>query len=333
MARVRKEEQEFGSESFLDVVANVVGILIILVMVVGMRIQKSSAEAVEAEVPAVDLSAMRSQSQQLSRELDQLAAQIGLSGRELLELASQQQDLAALGADRRREMDQRRLALDELSRRQLDEQQRRAAAEQLASQLERDLETTESSKQKITIESYPTPLSRTVDGKEQHFQLRAGRIAPIPLDELLVKLKADAQSQFWKLKDLPEATATVGPIDGFRLRYTFQRVDVPLEDQIAGRRMVSSMAQLSQWTLIPSDNLLGETLEEALLPQSEFHRALTKHRGRNTTVTLWTYPDSFKEFRRLKKELYQLGFPIAGRPMPADSPIGGSPHGSKSAAQ
>lgn len=333
MARVRKEEQEFGSESFLDVVANVVGILIILVMVVGMRIQKSSAEAVEAEVPNVDLSAAKSEARQLGGELDQLSSQLAQSTRELEQLASQQLDLAALGADRRRELDQHRRALDLQSRRQFDEQQRLAAAEHLASQLERDLASAESSKQKITIESYPTPLSRTVDGKEQHFQLRGGRIAPIPLDELLVKLKADAQSQFWKLKDLPEATATVGPLDGFRLRYTFQRVDVPLEDQIAGRRMVSSMAQLSQWTLIPSDNLLGETIEEALLPQSEFHRALAKHRGRATTVTLWTYPDSFNEFRRLKKELYQLGLPIAGRPLPADTPIGGSPHGSKSAAQ
>ena len=159
-----------------------------------------------------------------------------------------------------------------MSQKQFDAQRRREAAQSLVEQLQRDLASADESKKSITIESYPTPLARTVDGKEAHFQLRGGRLAHIPLEELLAKLKADAPSQFWKLKDLPEATGTVGPIDGFRLRYTFQRVDVPLEDQLAGGKLIQSFAQLSQWTLIPSDNLLGETVDEALAPQFRVSR-------------------------------------------------------------
>jgi hypothetical protein len=78
---------------------------------------------------------------------------------------------------------------------------------------------------------------------------------------------------------------------------------------------------------------MGETIDEAMDPQSNLRAVLARHKSRDTTITLWTYPDSFGEFRRLKKELYLLGFPIAGRPLPADAPIGGSPRGSKSAAQ
>lgn len=331
--RPRNEEQEFGSESFLDVLANVVGVLIILVMVVGMRIQKTLAESAETAVPAIDLTAPQAELSGLEEELARFASQAGAAGRDAMTRQAEQEELAAALRERQRELERRRRALDEQSQQRFDAQRKRAAAEALAEQLRRDLASAEGSKSKITIESFPTPLARTVDGKEEHFQLRSGRIAHIPLEELLTKLKADAPSQFWKLKDLPEATGTVGPIDGFRLRYTFQRVDVPLEDQMAGKRLVGSFAQLSQWTLVPSDNLMGETIDEALDSQSNLRAVLGKHKARDTTITLWTYPDSFGEFRRLKKELYLLGFPIAGRPMPPDAPIGGSPRGSKSAAQ
>jgi hypothetical protein len=52
-----------------------------------------------------------------------------------------------------------------------------------------------------------------------------------------------------------------------------------------------------------------------------------------TTVTLWCYPDSFEEFRKLREELHRLGVPTAGRPMPEGAPIGGSTEGSKSVVQ
>jgi hypothetical protein len=331
--RARHEEQEFGSESFLDVIANVVGILIILVMITGMRIQRSLAESVTVEVPAIDLTAPQAELNGLEEELSRLTSQAGAAGSAAAARQAEQEELAAALRQRQREIEERRRALDAQAQQMFDSQRQRASAEALAAQLRRDLASAEGSRSQVTVESYPTPLARSVDGKEEHFQLRAGRIAHIPLEELLTKLKADAPSQFWKLKDLPEATGTVGPIDGFRLRYTFQRVDVPLEDQMAGKRLVGSFAQLSQWTLVPSDILMGETIEEALAPRSNVRTVLAKHRSRDTTITLWTYPDSFSEFRQLKKELYLMGFPIAGRPLPADAPIGGSPRGSKSAAQ
>ena len=38
--RTQRPELEFGSDSFLDVVCNIVGILIILIVVVGVRLQR-----------------------------------------------------------------------------------------------------------------------------------------------------------------------------------------------------------------------------------------------------------------------------------------------------
>ena len=53
----------------------------------------------------------------------------------------------------------------------------------------------------------------------------------------------------------------------------------------------------------------------------------------DTTVTVWTYPDSYAAYRRLKETLQGMGFQCAARPMPEGELIGGSPHGSRSAAE
>jgi hypothetical protein len=333
MPRRPTQSEQFGSDSFLDVVANVVGILIILVMMVGMRVKNVPARGDEQPAAALDLSQPRAVAQSLQDETLRLADQTSSLDLEAQQRLDRERQLAAELDAQRRELEASRRSLDVQAQADLSAQREVWAAQSLAQQLERDLAQTATAKTSTKIESYPTAIARTVEGKEAHFQLRGGRIAYIPLEELLAQLKNDAQSQFWKLKDLPEATSTVGPLGGFRLRYTFERVDVPLEDQMSSKRFISSYAQLSQWTLIPTDSLIGETLEEALAERSDFRLALAKLNKRQTTVTLWVYPDSFSAFRAVKKEMYLQGIATAGRPLPDDTPIGGSPRGSKSAAQ
>src|SRR4029077_16453539 len=75
--------------------------------------------------------------------------------------------------------------------------------------------------------------------------------------------------------------------------------------------------------LTPVDDNLGETIDEALQPESQFHLIITGRKAKDATITLWTYPGSFDEFRRLKKELYRLGFPIAPRPLPPGGAVRG----------
>jgi hypothetical protein len=184
----------------------------------------------------------------------------------------------------------------------------------------------------VRIESYPTPLSRRVDGDEAHFQLRGGCVVFIPLEELIDEFKRDARRKASKLLGQVELTDTVGPTGGFRLRYTLVRRQVTDETAIATGR-AGTYATLDKWTLIPTSGRLGEPVDVALGSNSDFRSALAQFRPERTTVTLWTYPDSFAQFRQLKKELYRLGFPTAARPLPFGVPIGGSPEGTKSAAQ
>jgi len=85
--------------------------------------------------------------------------------------------------------------------------------------------------------------------------------------------------------------------------------------------------------LVPLSQDLGEPADMALAEDSDFRRALRQFRPGRHTVTIWLYGDSFAAFRQVRQELYRLGYAVAARPLPADTPIGGSPEGSKSAAQ
>jgi hypothetical protein len=72
---------------------------------------------------------------------------------------------------------------------------------------------------------------------------------------------------------------------------------------------------------------------QALSPGSELFSRLKAFKPQSTTVTVWVYPDSFDDFRSIKAELFKRGYLTAARPMPEGHPIGGSPDGSRSAAE
>ena len=228
--------------------------------------------------------------------------------------------LALLLADGERELNARRNLLDKHGKDQFDLERELAAAQSRLERLERDRDAAKNKKSSaVEIRNYPTPISQTVFGKEAHFQLRGGRIAWVPLDELQELFLHDAKEKVYRLRNESDFTETVGPRGGFRLQYTLIRT--------------GNHPQLEGYDLLPMNHRLGEPLQVALGPQSQFRAEMGRLRAQQTTITLWTYPDSFAEFRALKKELYQMGFPVAARPLQEGQLIGGSPSGSKSAAE
>jgi hypothetical protein len=333
MGRKAPQVETAGSDSFLDVVTNIVGILIILVMVVGERARHTlfSAPAPPDNTAQVLQENARKQAAVQSvqtevLEIDQQMKQLSAS----LDSRRQERELlAALIAASRQELDRHRAELDEQKQQSYDAGKQLALAEAELSRLTRLHEATAEIKPaSLKVESYPTPLAKPVDDKELHLQLRGGRVAVVPVDELVDRLKNTAKDRLWKLKDYPEMTDTIGPVDGFRMRYKLVRVNALGQ---VGRD--GTFVQLDLWELIPVSSDLGETLEEALSPTSRLRAKLDNMHPRQWTVTLWVYPDSFDLFRALRKEFYTLGYHVAGRPLPTDVPIGGSPRGTKSAAQ
>jgi hypothetical protein len=85
--------------------------------------------------------------------------------------------------------------------------------------------------------------------------------------------------------------------------------------------------------MIPNSSQLGEPIDAALARNSQFREKLQMLSPHLYTITVWTYADSFADYRRLKKELYEMGYQVAARPLLMGMPIAASPNGSKSSAQ
>ncbi len=333
------ETEPVNADSFLDIVASVVCIMLIMVVMVGMRIRNTPVDPMlgpGAEEAHAALEAAVAAERSLRDEMDKILREIR-NLEEATAIRALERDVIATGvaalerelAQRRSEMDARAQARFDLTR-QLSEARRRL--DELRDQ-QRRVQTARP--EAIVVESYPTPLGRAVDDEELHFHLRQGRVAQVPVESLVRLAREDARRKADRLIErdgLPEFTETVGPEGGFRFRYTVQRHDT-IEEQPGGGAIRHIGLRMTEWTVIPVGGQVGETVDEALAPNSAFHRALAQRKSDKTTITIWVYADSFDAFRRLRKELHQLGLGVAARPLPEGVMIAGSPRGSKSLAQ
>jgi hypothetical protein len=337
MAHTRQAETEaVNADSFLDIVASIVSIMIIMVLMTGLKIRHAPVDAAEidqAPPAAAEMSRELSGEQTLRAEVLKLAAEIQNvqqetlgrgQERDALAMAVQSLQMKTGGGGQAAEVQTPQDAL--LAGRLSDARSRLEEIERLRLAIEA------APAAPVQIESYPTPLGRTVDGRELHFQLRGGRIAFIPTESLIAQFQSDVERKVHKLVDSPELTETIGPEGGFRLRYTLERHDVThTEARQSGR--AGAYVRVKRWTFIPVEDPLGETIDEALAAGSQFQQAISERQARGATITCWTYPDSFDAFRRLKKELYRRDFAVAARPLPKGAPIGFSPNGSRSTSE
>jgi len=330
MPRPRPEEMSSaGQDSFLDVVTNIVGILIILVMVIGARLRQVSITDVQ---PAPDVTALEDELRSLARtvastegEIESLQEQARTVATSAVFAAEERVQLATAVAAGKAELAARRQAGEaarvaaaeaEAQRRKLENELAQATRD--ARQLAHAPPTTQE------VLAYPTPIGRTVNGDEIHFRVADGRVAYIPLDELFSLAKQQTQRRGPSLVSTAARVESVGPAQGFRLDYVIEAKI----DQTRGQVLIRSR----EWVVRPDGEPVGEPVEEALEAQSRFRSALANVKP-ETTVTFWCYPDSFAAVRRLREEMHRLAIPTAARPLPEGAPIGGSVEGSKSVAQ
>ncbi len=352
--RAAQTELEFGSDSFLDIIANIVGVLIILIVVAGMRVSNApvplttiaSADELDRAVPEAALlpqvAAMtrpKEPSLELVRVAREVQADVDLIESETTTHLRESQRLAVKEEDLRRQLESISLALANQTD-ALETDARRIALARAAihrsnatlAQLQTELEEAKSQKSPVEqIKHWLTPLSRTVHGKELHFRLAENRVARVPLEELIDRLRAQVDRQKHWLAKFPRHQGTVGPVGGFTMEYVVERQQLSGVGQLRYGRGAMQIG-VSQWQLKVEPDLQGESGDVALNPGSAFHLAL-KTAEPGTTLTFWVYPDSFSLFRRLQKFAHREGLTVAARPLPHGVPIAGSPHGTKSAGQ
>lgn len=348
--RKPREEMEFGSDSFLDVVANVVGILIILMVLAGIRAKTApvnlaeeapevapvqsappvvvAAEPVDEELKVArqrELVALQSKSDSLEQELDRLRHIAQENESKLTELQSQdavqKNRIAALSSnlegefaslrDNQQEADLLEAAVHAVRVRLKKRQAEVIAAEKQPNRVEQ-------------LEHRITPVSRVISENETelHFRCLSGAVTIVPIEELVERMKGQMERQRDVILRLKKYSGSVGPVRGWNLNYIIET-----QQQLGMVR-----ASVSQFELSPEADLTGERSDVALRPDSAFRNELRKAEP-GSTVTFWVYPDSFVLFRKLQALAHREGFTVAARPLPEGTPIMGSPNGSRSAAQ
>ena len=330
---------EAGQDSFLDIVSNMVGILIILLVVAGLRVKNlppmSKADEAKVAAAAETLDRRQAAYNNISTECLKLTEDF-----EVLQAQYERCELEYQGAMKKHVWLEHAIrshaqTLDDDSR--ADFEMQRQLAELDAALEDREHKKNWLAAQKpeaVILENYPTPISRNADSeKEVHFRVLNGRIAHVPFRYLQSQLETEVMRRRNDLLTQPRITGVLGPIDGFQMQYSVIRQDLPMH--LAQEAGVRSVAMLERCEMIPvgDDKLLGETLEQAMSPDSAFRTCLLGCRQNEYSVTVWVYPDSFGEFQKVKTFLYRSGYRAAARPMDFGQPITASPHGTKSASQ
>ena len=337
MSRRREQHESPGKDSFLDVVANVVAILIILVLVVGSQAKQAAvAEQVAKRVaaagaaPQIDVTTAESAAAAVEASVYELQRKIQQQSLAAAMKAKEREKIQLLVTVAEQRMAEHRNQLDGAERAKYDLQEQLIASRGELAKLSA-ADATLAKPTPTVLQHLPTPMAKTVFGTEIHFRLLGGRLAYVPWDEMLVQLKADAPKHVDKLRDSPRVELSLPVVAGFGVRYILRRNEVQMQTRIG--TATQSRVELEKLYFIDAEQNLGVPLAEALQPGSEFKSRIGELKPQNTTVTVWVYPDSFDQFRTLKAELFKQGYLTAGRPLPEGHPIGGSPDGSRSSAE
>jgi hypothetical protein len=359
MSRRAREEMPFGSDSFLDVLANIVGILIILIVAAAARMGRApdlailtqvaapqtdaspapaprepeppvsaAAEPVSDEPPAELTAEMQSISSRLSTLNDKsLAAEAKLKKYRIAQQAardalSEEDRKAARQAEALREAQLRVARLEEALG------DRRQALNGLLAEFE---EAEKSKPPAIQVKHRLAPISQEIVGAELHFRVSGGRVTVVPLTALAERVKAQLERQKEWLASHGRHSAVVGPVDGYSMQYLVEKLPLSALDR---HRLGYGAFRVGVKSadIIAEPDLVGETPEEALRRGSTFAMAV-KMAPENAALTFWVYPDSFHAYRILQAACQAEGFVVAGRPLPQGHNIGVSSNGSRSAGQ
>jgi hypothetical protein len=318
----------------MDTIANLVGIMIILVVIVGSKGFDAARTLAREEVQdqMEQLKTPTAKAENLDRDVDE----------QIEQLQQYEVETAYRNAERMTLVDQKTLIDQEIQKRldQLDVRAKQAfEVDAQVGALERQFEELtkqhgklpEVQKSVIALQHLPTPMAKTVFGKELHVMIRDHQLSVIPWDTLVDLLKSSARSTASRNSQRDKFEDVLGPIDGFLMRYRLiSKSGLMSDGRVAA---MGKMVELERFELEETRDVLRESVEASLAQKGRLRAELDATRSNHTTVTVWVYPESFNEFRKLKEMLYKEGCLCAARPLPRDMRIGASPQGSSSTAQ
>lgn len=349
--RARSEGRlDEGQDSFLDVVSNLVGVLIILIMVAGARVRNAASEPIpepseqiartlddektpedrraeEEYVAAVDaLDALSEKVQTRRRDAEARSERARILANQADAAEDEYRRLVALAAELDAAFEGASRQKTEAEKEAFDLQSAVFQKEKKFDDLRREKQALEAARPKaIALENIPTPVSQRVpEGHEGFFCLKRGRLSHVPINEFQerVMLKFKGYRGDMTPREFQEK---IGPIDNYVFQY-----DVELGTRRTGEGM-SYYFEFKRGECVPANDLIGEPVDEALANRnSVFQNRLLKYVREDTTITVFVYPDSYGFLNDVKKFLFSLGYMTALRPLPEGVPITLSPEGTAS---
>ena len=344
MRRRRRPDKEihFSFDSFLDVVANVVGIIIKLILVawVGARTYKGFEipESFTPNTQNVTENKLIDISDPLTQSIDEknkkkadfeaiLTSRKNNLNDQVKEKGVMEQKVYELNSSLKTLLDQEK-ALNTLIKESFEINKtspiNMAAIKAKSDQLKEEIETLKKTKGAKNELKYKTPVSRTLQSEEMIFECKNGRITPVDIGAMLEEVSGQMQSLGEKLRkqwELEESSQTYG---AFKIKYTVERersaLDIASSNAVPDERS-NFRFSLTGWVLESLDPERGETLEQALNPNSEFMKIIGSLDTNQTAVTFCVYPDSFTIYRRMRDLLHEKNIVVAGRPLNFDAPI------------
>ncbi len=329
-----------GQDSFLDVVTNIVGILILLVMVMGLRSGK------EVATDASDPAAIAVREQEKKQELEEVYRTAVMTEQDLHDTIRRVYDtqdqsmmreqerlwLQQAVAEAEQALTEKRAKLDDKDQHKFDLRRQLSEAHLKLDELTQEQIALLNTKDIEEIQCEPTPVARSVTGKEAHLLLANDHLAFLPADDLINMMYSDFEQNSWRLRNENEMMRTIGPVGGFRLQYRFEVRDIVGQTR-TGLTTSGRKAEFIGLYFLPTTTPIGEPAESALHSGSEFLARLAQIDATRTTITIWTYPGNYERLRDVRKLLREHGYQVALRPLPKGCPVGFSPNGSKSVSE
>ncbi|MDO4586357.1 MAG: hypothetical protein Q4C95_03575 [Planctomycetia bacterium] len=349
----QSEINQDGQDSFLDIVSNVVGILIILVMIAGVQVRAVHPESSQKnkselnEDSSLTVSPLKEKESieekktyiQITNDFEKIKEKVLTVKNEVEELNTQlmlvRQEADGADADHKNLIDNiaKLEASIELESKKLDQSlqtvfelnQEINRQNQEKEQLQRTKDSLTQNRPKATVlENVPTPLSKKVEGHEGYFRLKNGRISHVPMNVFVERVRG----YFQNYRDIQntEIDQTIGPIEQYSFRFLASL------HQSREKNEIELIYRFDYGECLPTNDEIGESFEMALKPDSQFRKKLSLYLRESSTITLFVYPDSFALLRDIKAFLIKNNYSIAVRPLAMNQPIAISPDGTKSVA-
>ncbi len=329
-----------GGDSFLDIVANIVGILVLLVVLVGIRASREvlvAAEATQAEdaEPIAEIKARLDQTLLIAnrdhKEAIELREKIAATILEA-ERRRQEREAATMYVTKlRSELDEAAGALDADDRRSLSTANEIAQAQLTLDRLTREqiaLSNFEPEPDVETVTVAPTPI---VNGKVDEtisFRMKDGKMVYMPIDELQSELVERVGPPAITDPSKPVVTRkSAGPIEGFSADAEF------IWAVRARNGRMGLTGSIGRVIVREASTVRSETIESAIAPGGYVASRLELLDPGQYVVRLFVYEDSFEQLPEVQESLREQGFRVALSLKSQGDPIAFAPNGYNAVTQ